>query len=226
VFTGAPLVDPVGLVVSAGGTRLFVADPGANRILVVPVNGANPTTLRGSAGTMPRGLELRVRGGQQRIVFTGTNPADGRPAVFALDARGATRATVIANGRPLRRPQGVAIASDGSVFVSDRGSGRDDGRIFRIKGGRIAVIASGIRLGNPAGIALTRDGSTLLMSSLDRVAGTAQVLLIDMTTYARSVFNDVIGANTTAGGLHRGLRSAVMAWADVQRPGHIYRVNP
>ena len=35
VLAGAPLVDPAGLVVSADGRRLFVADPGAGRILVV-----------------------------------------------------------------------------------------------------------------------------------------------------------------------------------------------
>ncbi len=35
VLRGAPLVDPVGLAVSSDGQRLFVADPGAGRILVL-----------------------------------------------------------------------------------------------------------------------------------------------------------------------------------------------
>ena len=36
----------------------------------------------------------------------------------------------------------------------------------------------------------------------------------------------MIGANRSAGGLHRGAAHAVMAWADVQRPGRVYRVDP
>ncbi|MEA2142013.1 MAG: hypothetical protein QOI64_443 [Solirubrobacteraceae bacterium] len=227
VLAGAPLVDPTGLAVSADGRRLFVADAGAGRILVVSRDGRSVRTLAGSRATRPRGLEVQLRGVAQRIVFTGIDPSGGEPAVLALGARGAKRPTVIAKGAPLRRPQGVAIARDGTLYVSDRGLGRRlDGRVLKIADGRVTTVARSIRLGNPAGIALTSDGSALLVSSLAPVAGTAQVLLVDTATLATSTFDDVIGANRSAGGLHRGLRSRVMAWADVQRPGRVYRVDP
>ena len=227
VLAGAPLVDPTGLVVSADGKRLFVADPGAGRILVVTRDGRTVHSLAGSVGTRPRGLDVQPRGAGERIVFTGIDPADRRPAVLALGSRGAKRATVLAKGTALRRPQGVAIAGDGTLYVSDRGLGRRlDGRVLRIAGDQVTVIARSIRLGNPAGLALTSDASALLVSSLAPAAGTAQVLVVDTATLAASTFDDVIGANRSAGGLHRALRSAMMAWADVQRPGRVYRVDP
>ena len=227
VFAGAPLVDPTGLAVAADGRRLFVADAGAGRILVVSRDGRTVRSLPGSRGTRPRGLDVQLRGAAQRLVFTGVDPADGKPAVLALGTSGAPRPTVLAKGAPLRRPQGVAIAGDGAVYVSDRGLGRRlDGRVFKLAGSQVTTIARGIRLGNPAGIALTRDDATLLVSSLAPAAGTAQVLLVNTATLATSTFDDVIRANRAAGGLHRGLRTSVMAWADVQRPGRVYRVDP
>jgi DNA-binding beta-propeller fold protein YncE len=227
VLAGAPLVEPVGLAVSADGRRLYVADRGADRILVVTRDGRTVRSLAGSAGTRPRGLEVQPRGAGERIVFTGRDPRSGAAAVLALGARGAKHPVVLAAGAPLRRPEGVAIAADETLYVSDRGLGRRlDGRVLRIAGGRTTVVARSVRLGDPAGIALTRGDATLLVSSLAASAGTAQVLLVDTATLATSTFDDVIGANRSAGGLHRGLRTEVMAWADVQRPGRIYRVDP
>lgn len=129
-------------------------------------------------------------------------------------------------GAPLRHPDAVAISRRGTIYVTDRGSGRArDGRVLRI-GRQVRQIASDIRLGDPAGLALTRDDSTLLVSSLHPARRSAQVLLVDTTTLATSVFNDTIGQNRSAGGLHRGLATDVMAWADVSRSGKVYRLDP
>ncbi len=231
VLRGAPLVDPVGLAVSADGRRVFVADPGAGRILVVQVTGSagrsGVASLAGSQGTDPRGLELDARGPSARILFTGRDPSTRRPGLFSLPTGGATRPTAVATGAPLVAPEGVAVSRTGVIYVSDRGRGGPlAGRVLRLADGRLTEVARRIRLGSPAGIALTRYESTLLVSSLDPVAGTAQVLLLDTKTLATTSFNSVIGANRAAGGLHRGLRTTVMAWADVSRSGRVYRVDP
>lgn len=225
VLRGRPLVDPRGLAVSGDGSRLYVADRGAGRILVVSVHGGAVHSLRGSVGTYPRGLVVTQTGGRQRVVFTGN--ATGQSGVLSLSTAGAARPTLITRGAPLSRPEGVAVSATGTVYVTDHGTGAPlDGRVFRVAGGHVTRVAGGLRLGDPAGIGLTSDGATLLVSSLNPAAGTAQVLEVDTASLATSVFTAGIGENKAAGGLHRGLRTTFLAWADVSRSGRVYRVDP
>ena len=128
-------------------------------------------------------------------------------------------------GAPLRAPDGVAISKTGAIYVTDH-SGASGGRALRIDGTSVTTVADHILLGHPGGIALTLDESKLLISSLKRGAGTAQVLIVDTASGATSTFDDVIGANHHAGGLHRARAAVPFGWADVQRPGRVYRVEP
>jgi DNA-binding beta-propeller fold protein YncE len=223
VLTGRPLQRPEGLAVSNDGKRLFVADTRAGHILVVLVNGAKPHVLRGTAGSAPRGLEIQTRGGKELVVYTG-KAADGSPAVLRIAAGGAARPSVVLKGAPLSRPDGVAISRAGVIYVTDHAA--VGGRALRIDGSKVTTVAGAIRLGHPAGIALTLDETHLLISSLNKAKGTAQVVIVDLATGATSTFDDVIGANRSAGGLHRARAAVPMGWADVQRPGRIYRVDP
>ncbi|MEY2516439.1 MAG: hypothetical protein QOJ89_3797 [bacterium] len=222
VLLGGPLRAPAGLAVSDDGKRLFVADRGAGHILVVPVAGGRPHVLRGSAGSSPRGLEIQTRAGREDIVYSGR--IGGLPALLRLSAGGADRPTVLVKGAPLRAPDGVAISKTGAIYVTDHGAG--GGRVLRVDGDVVTRIAGGVRLGHPAGIALTLDESMILVSSLNRATNTAQVLIVDSATGATSVFDEVIGTNHSAGGLHRARAAVPMGWADVQRPGRVYRVDP
>ncbi|MDX6676272.1 MAG: hypothetical protein QOE31_324 [Solirubrobacteraceae bacterium] len=222
VLVGGPLRGPAGIAVSNDAERLFVADRKAGHILVVPVAGGRPHVLRGSAGSAPRGLEMQTRGGRELVVYSGRS--GGRPALLRLPSAGAARPTVLLEGAPLRAPDGVAISRSGAIYVTDHGPG--GGRALRVDGDSVTTIARGLRLGNPAGIALTLDESSVLISSLNRATNTAQVLIVDTATAATSVFDDVIGTNHSAGGLHRARAAAPMGWADVQRPGRVYRVDP
>jgi DNA-binding beta-propeller fold protein YncE len=223
VLRGGLLRRPRGIAVSNDGKKLFVTDTQAGRILVVPVSGAKPHVLRGTAGSAPRGLEVQTRAGKELVVYTG-KARDGSPAVLRIAAGGAARPTIVAKGAPLRRPDGVAISKTGAIFVTDHGAG---GRALRIDGSsKVTTTAGAIRLGDPAGIALTLDESNLLISSLNKAKGTAQVVIVDLATGATSTFDDVIGANHSAGGLHRARAAVPMGWADVSRPGRVYRVDP
>lgn len=222
VLVGKPLRGPAGLAVSNDGKRLFVADTRAGHILVVPVDGAAPHVLGGTDGTAPRGLEIQTLGGRELVVYTG-KAGDGSPAVLRISAGGAAHPSVVLEGAPLRDPDGVAISRDGAIYVTDHGAG--GGRALRIAGGQVTTVASGVALGHPAGIALTQDESKLLISSLNKARGTAQVEMVDLATGQTSVFDRVIGANHSAGGLHRARAAAVMGWADVSRSGRVYRVE-
>jgi sugar lactone lactonase YvrE len=222
VLAGAPLRGPRGIAVSNDARRLYVADTKAGHILVVPVRGGRPHVLAGTAGSAPRGVEVQTRGGHELVVYSG-RAADGKPAVLRISAAGAARPGVVLEGAPLRSPDGVAVSKTGAIYVTDHGAG---GRALRIAGGKVGTVASGVRLGDPAGIALTLDESRILISSLDPARGTAQVVIVDAKTGQASTFDDVIGANHSAGGLHRARAADPMGWADVSRSGRVYRVDP
>jgi sugar lactone lactonase YvrE len=223
VLGGGPLRRPEGLAVSNDGKRLYVADTRAGHILVVPVSGAKPHVLRGTAGTSPRGLEIQTRSGKELVVYSG-RAADGSPAVLRISSGGARRPSIVLKGTPLQRPDGVAISRAGVIYVTDHSAA--GGRALRIDGSDVTTVASSIRLGHPAGIALTLDETHLLISSLNKATGSAQVVIVDLASGATSTFDDVIGHNKSAGGLHRARAAVPMGWADVQRPGRIYRVDP
>ncbi len=222
VLAGGLLRRPEGLAVSNDGKRLYVADTRAGHILVVPVSGAKAHVLRGTAGSSPRGLEIQTRAGKELVVYSG-KARDGSAAVLRIAAAGAAKPAVIVKGAPLRTPDGVAVSKTGAIFVTDHGRG---GRALKIVGGKVSTVAGAIRLGDPAGIALTLDEAHLLVSSLDKATGTAQVVIVELASGATSTFDDVIGTNHSAGGLHRARAAVPMGWADVQRPGRIYRVDP
>ncbi|HEX4343938.1 MAG TPA: hypothetical protein VHZ31_00100 [Solirubrobacteraceae bacterium] len=209
---------------SDDGRRLYVADGAADRILVVPVAGGGATyTLRGTAGSAPRGLEIQALEGRSFVVYTGR--VHGKPALLRIAAAGAPKPTVLLEGAPPRAPDGVAISKTGAIYVSDH-SDPSGGRALRIAGGQVTTVADHILLGHPGGTALTLDESKLLISSLKRGAGTARVLIVDTVSGATSTFDDVISANRGAGGLHRARAAVSFGGAGVTRTGRVYRVDP
>jgi len=214
---GKPFVRPVGIAISADERSVYVADAQANAVFSLPVAGGPPVPLAGSAGLAPRGLE--VKGDQ--LYLTGVDPASGKPAVLSMPTGGG-QAKVLASGLVL--PDGVAVRDDGTVFVTDRFGGT----VSRIADGRATPLtgASNLSLGQPAGLALNGDGTGLLVSALNPTSGTARVLIIDIDSGRSRVFDDVIGANHGAGGLHKARSGSSYAWCDVSRSGRVYRIEP
>lgn len=212
LVTGAPLRAPVGLALTTDEAALLVADPDADAVFAVPVAGGAPVELAGTRGLRPRGVE--VEGDQ--VYVTGRDPATGSGAVFVLPVAGGSPRTVAAG---LAAPDGVAVGPDGAVLVTDQ-----PGSVLRLADGTVRHLADGVRLGSPAGITLNAEGSAVLVSSLNPTTGGAQVLVIDPVTGAPlGVFDDVIGANRAAGGLHMAHRGDIAAWADIS--GQVYLVG-
>lgn len=214
-----------GLAVSTDGERLYATDGTQVVSLASGGAGGDPVAVAGTQGTDPQGVEIHQENGGDVLFLSGKDPADGQPGVFKVPAAGGELAAV-AKGAPLVKPDGVAVSGNGEVFVSDHGTAADKGVVYRIDSFGPTEVATGITLGDPAGVALTEDEKVLLISSLDPEAGTAQVVLVELETGKTGVVDKVIGENRSAGGLHRAHLAAVMGWADVQRPGRVYRVDP
>lgn len=231
VKTGPPFVAPFDITISSDNQTLFVADPqagGAGQIFTLPVTGAAPTPLPGTDGTAPRALEVIRQGGSDQVYFSGKDPTGGEPAVFKIPATGSAGRTVVARGAPLIEPSGVAITRTGVVYVVDRGSQTTPGRVFRVDGAALTRVADNLHTGNPAGAVLTPDDAVLAVSTLDPSSGTAQLFLLNLSTLTTGVFNQVIGANRNAGGLHAARNAngntGANAWANATNDGAVYQV--
>lgn len=183
---GAPLLSARGLV-AIDASSVYVADETGDAIY--EVGAGAPRIVDGTSGTHPRAVELDAAG---TLYWVGQD--GGAPAVFSL--AGGSRHVVAKDAR-FTALGGIDVAGDGTVYVTD-----DGGSVFEVSGATVSVLAAGVTLGDPAGIALTGDDRTVLVSSLD-ATGHSQVLLLDASTGSRSTFDDVIGANTGSGGLHR-----------------------
>jgi len=244
---GLPLTTPVGIAASTNGQTLYLADPHAQinntaavtmtgALFSLPSSGGAPTAIPGTAHTAPRGLTVVKENNVDVIYFTGADPADGQPAVMQIPAAGGAL-TVEEKGEGLVAPVGIAVSKTGAIYIADQAAaGNGLGTLFRFKphteGGRSSHserLVDFVRMGAPAGLTLTLDESLVLVSSLDTLGRTSQVLVVNTTTKAQGIVNKVIGVNRTSGGLHRAHNTNVMAWADVATGGGglgtIYRVR-
>ena len=236
VTVGAPLRRPQALAPSVTTGVVYVADPVANRVFRVS-SGHAPTVVTGTAGYVPRGLDVISNGTTETVYFTGISPADHLPGLFSVPGAGGKVSTV-AHGGLFKSPDAVTLADDGTAYVSDRGTGVT-GTVLQVKPPTVATttvtttVASvtttvaSVRLGSPGGLTLTKDGQELLVSSLNPATGNDQLLVVNLASGASGVASKVIGVyHASAGGLHRARDGVVMAWADVSRSGHVYRVDP
>ena len=224
LFVGKPFVSPRGIALGTNGEQLYVADPAAGQIFVLPISGGSPSPVPGSAGTAPQNLDVLIQGNQQVIYFTGKDPSSGLAAVFELPATGAKAPTVLLKGSPLVTPDGVTVTHAGTVYVADRSAaGGSFGKVFKIVGGIATVIVDHIRTGNPAGIALSANDAVLLVSALQSDGLSDQVLLVDLNTLQTGSVTKVIAENQSAGGLHASRcveKAEKLAWADGRAGGN------
>lgn len=217
LYLGAPLVEPRGISTSGDGKTLYVADPaggtdGKGVIWTMPAAGDTPMPLSGTAGLHPSALDLTENGAAEDVYFTGQD-ANGDGAVFLVSAKGGMPTTLLA-GAPLAKPDGIAIATDSTVYVSDAQAGmKQPGQVFKVKDGMATSTGPELTPGSPAGIAVTLDDAKLLVSSLNPAASTSQVTVVQTKDGSSSIFNDVIKANSVSGGVHRARFKETYAWA-------------
>ena len=224
--SGAPLAAPWGLSISTDGQTLYVADLGAdtstdgNVIFALPAGGGAPTRLERTAGSRPGVPEVVGENGTDMLYYSGFDPADQQPAIFKLNPAQSEAPTTIYKGAPLAWPSGVAVTKTGVVYVVDlAASGGGMGAVYRLQNGKAEKLADGLRTsGAIAGAALTLDESALLVSNLQAEQGTAQVLVVNLSSGALGLINKGLASNTGAGGVHRAHNVNQFSWADCTCP--------
>jgi predicted alpha-1,2-mannosidase len=149
-FTGPEIVvgeEPRDAVLSADGTRLYVANLAGNSISVVGTEQLK-TIATVKTGSGPNGLALEPGG---RTLWVANS---GDATVQPIDTASLIPGTPVAVGP---NPKAIAIASDGTLYVSNNGSNtvsRVDLRTRRVT----ATFSVGSK---PSGLALTPDGKRL-----------------------------------------------------------------
>ncbi|MBI4819702.1 MAG: hypothetical protein HY791_25740 [Deltaproteobacteria bacterium] len=217
------LAAPESIVVSRDDTKLFVADTmvevptdALGVIYSLSTGGGALSEMASTRGYRPRSLDLAEPADAEVLYFTGTDPADGADGIFKIPAAGGS-VTIVAKGSPLWAPSGVAVASNGTVYVAVT-----DGMpgIYRVSGATVEPFVVPMNLGYPAGIALTQSQSHLLVSGLT-AAKTAVVYRVRLDDKQIEPIDSGISQNTESGGVHRAHGVDRYAWADCDdvRPG-------
>jgi sugar lactone lactonase YvrE len=230
IYAGAPFVSPFSIAISTDGSQLFVADLGAasakkdrGAIFSLSVGGGTPTDIASADGMLPHGLEVSG----DTLYFTGVSN-QGAPGVFKMGIGGGA-VSAIATGAPFKEPSGVAIASNGDLYVVDTVSTSPlASRILKVKSsGSASVYLDGIAVGFPAGIAFNQSESSLLVSARDTAKGTDAVLVIDVASGELSEFTTGIDKFVEPAGLHRAHGADVFAWADstADKLGTVYVIT-
>ena len=229
VHAGEPFASPFGIATSTDGNTLFVADAASEvtdstgeseasgQIFALSPSGGTPTSIMGTAGYSPRGLEVLQKDGTDEIYFSGRDTA-GVAGVFKV-ATGGGAPSALASGSPFVDPSGVAVSAAGDVYVADTTNA--DSRlasVFVVKGGTVSALAEELRVGYPVGIALAQGDGTLFVSGLNPDTLTDLVVAIDVATKSVSTYTGSaehnIGMFEEPAGLHRAKKSNVFAWAD------------
>jgi hypothetical protein len=216
--TTSPFIYPVGIATTSDGQTIFVADlatiPDAAKtteggIYTLSASGGGAELLTGTGGYSPRGLVIIKLSGTDTIFFTGVDPTDGQAGVFQIPA-GSGSVTTVVKGPPFADPGGIAVATNGQVYVTDHGAA-PGGAILNVNGTTTKQLAT-IKLGSyPAGIALSQDGSQLVVSREGDASGSAVAVLNASTGAQESLFGTGLDKANEPGGLHRASGADVFA---------------
>ncbi|HWM86547.1 MAG TPA: hypothetical protein VNO33_11935 [Kofleriaceae bacterium] len=175
LVAGPPLENPGGLLLSADGGTLYIADIGAragepdengdpgsqSALYTMSPGGGALTPLSADGIREAAGLALAADG--ETIHVTGYD-ADGQPGVFRLSPGGGS-AEAILLGAPLEDPSGIYVDQDDVSWVMDPHPSRvGGGALWAITaGGEASEVVGGLGLSEPAGVSLVAGGGTAVI---------------------------------------------------------------
>jgi hypothetical protein len=230
LVTGTSIEAPTNISIGLDGSVLYVADPGASvggAVLTVSAAGGAVSEIAGTSGYSPAGIVVARVNEQERIYFTGFDPATRTPGLYMVSPSGGDVA-VVAQGEPFADPGGVVVTAAGDAYVADGLAGGGFASVIKVSGGQATQFIGGIGVGFPAGITTTHDDATLVVSGLDPVTKRDVVYFVDVATQKVSVLKDPVNAFHESAGLHRAHETNVFAWADSEANGSgtVYVLQP
>jgi len=232
--SGDPLVSPINLDITADGKTLLIADNAAGageadqgNLFMLDAAGGDPKVVDATVGYRARGMSVVNQDWKDTAYFTGNDPADGLPGVFALDIKtGAV--SMVSKSELFVDPSGVVVADNGDLYVADTQTGGALANVIYVPKGKDAVeLLSGLRLGYPAGISMTKDQAILIISALDPITAKDVVIRYNLKDQTTENFNQGISGFEESAGLHRAKDTDTYAWADSRANGGgtVYVIN-
>jgi sugar lactone lactonase YvrE len=228
---GLPLENPAGLLLSADGETLYIADIGVRAgeadeagaatqsvLYTMSVDGGSPAPLSADGIAEAAGLALGPDG--DTLYVTGFR-ADGTPALFTVPTSGGSASVVLA-GDPLESPSGVFVDADAVAWVMDQHPSRGlGGALWAIdRQGEASEVVSGLGLSQPAGVSLVAGGGTAVIPNRTD-DGAGQLLTIDIESRATTT---VDSSMKDPAGIRTAREAAVFAVVDSEG-GAIYRAK-
>lgn len=189
---GPPLENPAGLLLSADGATLYVADIGVRTgeagddgaassqsvMYSLSLGGGALAPVAADGIAEAAGLALGPDG--ETIHVTGYNAA-GLPGLFRLPAGGGAAEEILV-GAPLESPTGVYVDSDGVSWVMDHHPSRAlGGALWAITpAGEASEVVGNLGLSDPGGVSLVAGGGTAVIpNTTDDGAGQLTTVNID-----------------------------------------------
>jgi hypothetical protein len=140
-------------VPAPGGSTVYIADAGSNRVVEVPASGGAQTTV-GTGLNGPQDVAVDAAG-DVFIADSGNNRVVEVPAGCTAAA---CQTTV---GTGLNNPDGVAVDAAGDVFIADAGNNQ----VVKVPAGGGAQTTVGTGLNNPFGVAVDAAGDVFISDS-------------------------------------------------------------
>ncbi len=223
VYTGLPLEDPSGLLISCDGATLYIADGGhqagdedaelnegedLSPIYQLDLAGATLSAL--SSAGISEAASLAMSPDCETIYATGFTEAS-IPALFTI-ARSGGAAAIVKQGAPLESPSGIHVDADRTAWVMDQLPGNLlGGALFAITpDGTTTEVAGGLSISEPAGVSLTAGGGTAVIATQSE-DGDGQLLAVDIASGNQTVIETSMIAPS---GLKTAREAGVMAVAD------------
>lgn len=228
---GLPLENPAGLLLSADGKTLYVADIGVRAGEVDEAGGESQGVLytmaagggsliRLAAGGIAEAAGLALGPDEETLYVTGFQ-ADGTPALFTVPTSGGEASVVLA-GDPLESPSGVFVDSESVAWVMDQHPSRGlGGALWAIDPqGEATEVVSGLGLSQPAGVSLVAGGGTAVIPNRTD-DGAGQLLTVDIASGDRTTVESTM---KDPAGIRTAREAGVFAVVDAEG-GAIYRAK-